>query len=65
MVFTDENGMGSGVADYDNDGDLDWFVSSIWEPGAARWGTTGNRPYRNLGDGTFEDATDHAGVRAD
>jgi hypothetical protein len=66
-VITDEGGMGSAVADYDNDGDLDWFVSSIWDPDQnpfRPWGvSTGNRLYRNLGDGTFEDATDDAGVR--
>ena len=28
--ITDRNGMGSAVGDYDNDGDLDWFVSAIW-----------------------------------
>jgi len=65
-VITDENGMGAAVGDYDNDGDLDWFVSSIWDPNGiseGNWGVSGNRLYRNLGDGTFEDATDLAGVR--
>jgi len=66
-VISDENGMGSAIADYDNDGDLDWFVSSIWDPGNVtdpHVGKTGNRLYRNDGTGTFEDVTDAAGVRA-
>ncbi len=66
-VITDENGMGAAVGDYDNDGDLDWFVSSIWDPDGipeGNWGVTGNRLYRNLGATfEFEDATDQAGVR--
>ncbi len=66
-VITDENGMGSVLQDLDADGDVDWLVTSIWDPdGVAlpgQWGVTGNRLYRNLGDGTFEDATDEAGVR--
>ncbi|MEM7766782.1 MAG: CRTAC1 family protein [Pseudomonadota bacterium] len=40
-VFTDENGMGSAVGDIDNDGDPDWFVSSI----------NGNRLYENRSGG--------------
>jgi uncharacterized repeat protein (TIGR01451 family) len=60
-VIDDDNGMGSCVADYDKDGDLDWFVSSIMNSVAMT--KDGNRMYRNLGDGTFEDATDHANVR--
>lgn len=64
-VGTDENGMGTAVADYDADGDLDWFISSISDPGTpgGTWDVSGNRLYRNNGDGTFADATDTAGVR--
>jgi len=66
-VGTDENGMGSTLGDHDNDGDLDWFVTSIYlekgEQPNPSTGTTGNRLYRNEGDGTFTDATDESGVR--
>lgn len=60
-VISDENGMGASVGDYDNDGDLDWFVTSIYESDPG--GLTGNRLYRNAGDGSFEDVTSEAGVR--
>lgn len=65
-VGTDENGMGSVIEDLDQDGDLDWFVTSIFddescdEPVGA---CTGNRLYLGAGDGTFTDGTDAAGVR--
>ena len=65
-IITDENGMGTAIEDYDADGDLDWFVTSIFDDRGAPtpdWGMTGNRLYRNRGDGTFEDATGTAGVR--
>jgi hypothetical protein len=68
-VATDENGMGSTFGDVDGDGDLDWFVSSIYdadetcETWECNWGYTGNRLYRNNGGGMFSDATDAAGVR--
>ncbi len=65
-VVSDENGKGVALGDYDNDGDVDWFVSGTWDPnGIAEgdWGISGNRLYRNRGDGTFDDATDAAGVR--
>ncbi|MFV8751817.1 CRTAC1 family protein [Nannocystaceae bacterium ST9] len=55
---TDENGMGSAIGDWDRDGDLDWFVSSISGPIE-----TGNRLYAYAGDRQFVDATDLAGVR--
>ena len=64
-VIVDRNGMGSAVGDYDGDGDLDWFVSSIWStPDAAGQQTfeLGNRLYNNHG-GLFSDATEVAGVR--
>ncbi len=46
-------GMGVAVADFDNDGNLDLFVT----------GYGGNALYRNKGNCTFEDVTDRAGVR--
>ena len=68
-VGTDENGMGSTFGDFDLDGDLDWFVTSIFDPDESceivncNWGYTGNRLYRNDGGRVFSDATDDAGVR--
>ncbi|HET6347885.1 MAG TPA: FG-GAP-like repeat-containing protein, partial [Candidatus Krumholzibacteria bacterium] len=66
-VISDENGMGSAVGDFDNDGDMDWFVSSIYDstqvPNGGNWGFSGNRMYKNRGDGSFDDATDACGVR--
>ena len=65
-VGTDQNGMGSALADYDGDGDLDWFITAIFHtfflPGPG-YGNTGNRLFRNDGNGTFTDVTDAAGVR--
>jgi len=49
--ISDSNGMGSAVGDYDNDGDNDWFVSSI----------DGNRLYENM-DGTLIDVSAEAGI---
>jgi hypothetical protein len=45
--------VGAAFADYDNDGDQDLFVTST---------RGGNLLFRNQGDGTFKDATKHAGV---
>lgn len=64
--FTDENGMGSAIGDYDNDGDLDWFVSSIFgqtDPVKKSHAGTGNRLYRNSGDMLFADVASKAGVQ--
>ena len=64
------------IADFDNDGDLDWFVSSIFFPESARplgradyfpFNANGNRLYRNDGSTAnkirLSDVTDHANVR--
>jgi hypothetical protein len=45
-------GMGAAVADYDDDGDLDLFVTSFGP----------ETLFRNNGDGTFSDVTAEAGV---
>ena len=60
-VGTVEYGMGAVTGDFDGDGWLDWFVTSIYWPGQPKG--TGNRLYRYRGGRTFSDDTDRAGVR--
>lgn len=63
-VINDENGMGASIADFDNDGDMDWFVTAIHDKFAKPkdWGQSGNRLYFNNGDGSFTNVTGTAGV---
>ena len=63
QMIKDQAGMGAAVGDYDNDGDFDWFVSSIYDlPLGGNW--FGNRLYENDGTGTFTDITLSAKVEA-
>jgi hypothetical protein len=59
-VLRDRNGMGSAVGDYDNDGDLDWFVTSIFT-GRPLDFETGNYFYEN-DNGTFVSQPPSLGV---
>ena len=61
-VVIDRNGMGSAAADYDNDGDMDWYVTSIFNTSNTMDPNPGNRLYRNEGNNVFADVTDAAGV---
>lgn len=54
-VSGDVYGMGAATGDFDNDGDVDLYVTA--------YGPT--RLYRNEGDGTFTDIAGKAGVRID
>jgi hypothetical protein len=63
--------MGSALGDYDFDGDLDWFTTSIrfsFANGSPVPGAIGNRFYRNIQDGMgsfgVEDVTDELAVSA-
>jgi enediyne biosynthesis protein E4 len=68
-IITDENGMGAALGDFDNDGRIDWFVTSVFDPDGvaeANWGVTGNRLYKNesdLDEIVFVDVTETSGVR--
>ena len=60
-VIRDQAGMGAAVGDFDNDGDFDWFVTSIFneDTGGHYYG---NRLYRNDGTGNFSDISDQAQI---
>lgn len=66
-VISDENGMGLAIADFNNDGNLDWFLTAIYKEDTDEyfeWGETGNRIYFGTGEGvTFVDRTTGSGIR--
>jgi len=53
------NGMGNCIGDFDNDGRLDWYVTSIY---AGTSFYTGNMLYRNVGPHQFAEIGTQAGV---
>jgi len=65
-ILTDENGMGGTVADFDNDGDMDWYTTNIYDDDGiieGNWGTTGNKLYVNNGTGIFTQEATEKGVQ--
>jgi hypothetical protein len=63
-VGLDENGMGVAVADYDGDGRIDFYVTSIFDRVSYEFSglKTGNKLYRNLGGRRFAETAAVAGV---
>ena len=60
----DENGMGAAAGDFDGDGSLDWYVTSIHTAHPPpKAGGTGNKLYLNRGDGTFAEIATDAKVK--
>ncbi len=59
----DSAGSGAAWIDYDRDGFIDAYIVNGWRIEGREVVEKGrNALYRNLGDGTFEDVTDAAGV---
>ncbi|MCB9844924.1 MAG: CRTAC1 family protein [Phycisphaeraceae bacterium] len=58
----DGNGMGTCVGDFDNDQDLDWYVTSIFGPASKGVPGDGNKLYVNDGTGAFVEISEAAGV---
>jgi hypothetical protein len=52
------NSAGAALGDYDNDGDLDIYVTMEWTEDGRNLGIL----YRNNGDGTFTDVTTESGI---
>ncbi len=52
-------GMNVDFGDYNNDGNLDLYITNIWTKDYVQ---EGNQLYRNMGDGTFSDISFEAGV---
>jgi hypothetical protein len=55
----EENGMGGNIGDFNNDGMIDLYASSIYFPD-INW--TGNKLYVNQGDHEFTEISNSAGV---
>lgn len=58
----DENGMGQTVGDLNNDGRLDWYVTSIYLDRPTPTSGRGNTLYMNVGDNQYLEIAEEAGV---
>jgi hypothetical protein len=61
-VGLDDNGMGQTVADFDNDGALDWYVTSIYMDDPPPWHYNGNTLYRADGAHQFQEIAADVGA---
>ncbi len=66
-LLPEDNGSGLAFGDYDNDGYDDLYLANLAGPvlmsrDELQATREGGKLYRNLGDGTFEDVTETAGV---
>jgi len=59
-IGNETNGMGAAIGDYDNDGDLDWYVTSISINRTGEEPLLGSRLYRNEGKEQFTDVSETA-----
>ncbi len=60
-IVHDTNAMGHAIADFDEDGLLDWYITNIYEDPPAPL-QHGNDLYRNTGGNVFEEIGTQAGV---
>jgi hypothetical protein len=58
----DQNGMGQCVADFNNDGLFDWYVTSIFLDVPQQYSGEGNKLYINQGNHLYEEVSVAAGV---
>lgn len=62
-VGIEDFGMGQCVGDFDNDLDLDWFITSIYQDFPPPGNYNGNTLYRQVGPHQYEEHATEAGVR--
>lgn len=62
-VGTDANGMGAAFGDVDNDGDIDWAVTSVSDPRPPYMPDQGNRLYLYEGARTFREVSSESDIR--
>lgn len=56
------SGMGSAIGDVNQDGQVDWFVTAIYDEDDGEGRGDGNKLYINSGNHTFNEITQAAGV---
>ena len=55
--------MGSAIGDFDNDGRLDWYVTSVYGQAGETVAGTGNMLYLNRGEHSFREYGAEAAVK--